>query len=90
MPGLPLSEDLRLAVLTRVRSGCDALLDRHVTRALGVQFEDDYVGMGGLGGADGLLETRRGYTFGHVTRRLGGYDRAVALTDAVEACLTAS
>jgi len=90
VPGLALSEDLRLAVLAPVRSGYDALLDRDVRWGLGVQFEDDYVGMGGLGGADGLLETRRGYTFGHVTRRLGGYDRAVALTDAVEACLTAS
>jgi hypothetical protein len=60
-----------------------------VTWGLGVQFDETYVGMGGLGGSDGLADLRRGYTFGYVTRRLADHDRAVALADAVEAVLDA-
>jgi hypothetical protein len=52
-----------------------------------VQFEESYVGMGGLGGNDGLADLSRGYAYGYVTRRLGDHERAIALTDAVEACL---
>jgi hypothetical protein len=43
--------------------------------------------MGGLGGSAGFAETRRGYSFGYVTRRLGDHDRAVALSDAVDEVL---
>jgi CubicO group peptidase (beta-lactamase class C family) len=82
-----LSEGLHAELLTPVATAYDALLDREVTWGLGLQFEDAYVGMGGLGGSDGMAEVARGYSFGYVTRRLGDHARAVALSDAVEACL---
>ena len=68
-------------------TGHDALLEQEVTWGLGVQFEEAYVGMGGIGGSAGFAELRRGYSFGYVTRRLADHDRAVALSDAVEAVL---
>lgn len=85
VPLLP--EDAGHELLTPVATGHDALLDREVTWGLGVQFEDSYVGMGGLGGSDGFADTRRGYSFGYVTRRLADHDRAVALSDTVAAVL---
>ena len=85
-----LSEQLAAELLTPVATGPDALLDREVTWGLGVQFDETYVGMGGLGGSDGLADLRRGYSFGYVTSRLADHDRAVALTDAIEAVLDAT
>lgn len=82
-----LSSRLRDQLLSPVATGPDPLLDRQVTWGLGVQFEDSYVGMGGLGGSDGLADLARGYSFGYVTRRLADHARSIALTDAVEACL---
>ncbi len=82
-----LPEEVRLEMLTPVATGPDALLEREVTWGLGVQFEEAYVGMGGIGGSVGFAELRRGYSFGYVTRRLADHDRAVALSDAVEAVL---
>ena len=87
--GLPLSDGIHRELLTPQRTGHDALLDAEVTWGLGPQFEESYVGMGGLGGSDGLLETSRGYSFGYVTRRLADHDRAIALGDAAEAVLDA-
>lgn len=79
-----LPEEVRRQMLTPVATGPDALLETDVTWGLGVQFEEALVGMGGLGGSAGFAETRRGYSFGYVTRRLGDHDRAVALSDAVD------
>jgi CubicO group peptidase (beta-lactamase class C family) len=82
-----LSDGLAAELLTPVATGPDAMLDREVTWGLGVQFEESYVGMGGLGGADGLADLERGYSFGYVTRRLADHDRAIALSETVESCL---
>jgi hypothetical protein len=82
-----LSPALSAQLLTPVATGHDKVLDREVTWGLGVQFEESYVGMGGLGGADGMADVERGYSFGYVTRRLADHDRAIALSDTVEACL---
>jgi CubicO group peptidase (beta-lactamase class C family) len=82
-----LSDGLRAELLSPVASGYDALLDRDVTWGLGVQFEESYVGMGGLGGNDGIADVERGYSFGYVTRRLGDHERAIALSETVESCL---
>lgn len=84
-----LSDALRAEWLTPAASGHDALLDRDVTWGLGVQFEGSSVGMGGLGGSDGLTDVARGYSYGYVTRRLGDHDRAIAVGDALEAVLDA-
>jgi CubicO group peptidase (beta-lactamase class C family) len=82
-----LPEDVRGELLTPVATGHDELLDGEVIWGLGVQFEEPYVGMGGLGGSAGFADTRRGYSFGYVTRRLADHDRATALGDAVAAVL---
>jgi len=82
-----LSDRLMTELLTPVATGHDALLDREVTWGLGVQFEESYVGMGGLGGSDGEANLELGFSFGYVTRRLANHDRAIALSDAVEAVL---
>lgn len=84
-----LSDRLRAELLTPVATGHDELLDREVTWGLGVQFDESSVGMGGLGGSDGLADLHRGYSYGYVTRRLADHDRSVALTDAIEAVLDA-
>lgn len=82
-----LSPGLRDAAFSAVAKGHDLLLERDVVWGLGVQLEDDYVGMGGLGGCDGLAETARGYAYGYVTRRLADHERAIALSDTVEGIL---
>jgi CubicO group peptidase (beta-lactamase class C family) len=82
-----LSDAVRAQLLTPAATGPDPLLDRDVTWGLGVQFEESYVGMGGLGGNDGFADLDRGYSFGYVTRRLGDHDRSIALSEAVESCL---
>jgi CubicO group peptidase (beta-lactamase class C family) len=78
---------LREEVLRPVKEGPDLLLGRDVAWGLGVQFEESYVGMGGLGGSDGLVDVERGYSYSYVTRRLADHARAVSLTDTFEACL---
>lgn len=82
-----LSPEMSAELRTPVATGHDAMLDREVTWGLGVQFEAAYVGMGGLGGADGLTDLRRGYSYGYVTRRLADHERAIAVGDAIEAVL---
>lgn len=85
--GLPLSPDLRAELLRPQLTSYDLLLERDVSWGLGVQFEEAYVGMGGIGGSDGLAQTELGYAFGYVTRRLWNHDRAIALSDTVEGVL---
>jgi hypothetical protein len=74
--------------LRPVAEGHDALLDRSVAWGMGLQFDEGYAGMGGIGGSDGEVHVEKGFAFGYVTRRLGDHDRAIALTDTVETCLT--
>jgi CubicO group peptidase (beta-lactamase class C family) len=83
------SPALRAEVLAPVAEGHDALLDRSVAWGMGLQFDEGYAGMGGIGGSDGEVNVGRGFAFGYVTRHLGNHDRAIALTDTVEACLPA-
>jgi hypothetical protein len=86
MPAL-LSGDLLAEATRPAMVGPDLVLDRDVAWCLGVQSEESYVGMGGLGGSDALCDRRRGYAYGFVTRRLLDHERSIALTDAFEACL---
>jgi CubicO group peptidase (beta-lactamase class C family) len=87
--GVPplLSEDLLAEATRPAMVGPDLVLGDDRAWCLGVQIDESYVGMGGLGGSDGLLDRGRGYAYGYVTRRLLDHDRAIALTDAFEACL---
>ena len=81
------SPGLQAELLRPTTEAHDALLDRMVAWGLGLQFEESYAGMGGLGGSDGFVEQERGYSFGYVTRRLGDHDRATSLAETVESCL---
>ena len=84
------SPELQAEVLRPVAGEHDALLDRSVAWGMGLQFEESYAGMGGIGGSDGMVDLERGYSFGYVTRRLADHDRAISLADTVEECLAAS
>jgi hypothetical protein len=87
LPERLFSPALQAEVLAPVAEGHDALLDRSVAWGMGLQFEDGYAGMGGIGGSDGEMNLEKGYAFGYVTRRLAGHDRAISLADTVESCL---
>jgi CubicO group peptidase (beta-lactamase class C family) len=89
LPERLFSPALQAEVLTPVAEGHDALLDRSVAWGLGLQFEESYAGMGGIGGSDGMVNLDKGYAFGYVTRRLADHDRAISLADTVESCLGA-
>ena len=54
---------------------------------MGLQFDESYAGMGGIGGSDGTVDLERGYAFGYVTRRLGDHDRAISLAETFESSL---
>jgi len=84
------SPELQAEVLRPVAGEHDALLDRSVAWGMGLQFEESYAGMGGIGGSDGMVDLERGYSFGYVTRRLADHDRAISLADTVEECLAAA
>jgi hypothetical protein len=83
------SSPLQAEVLQPVAEGHDALLDRTVAWGMGLQFDEGYAGMGGIGGSDGEVHLGKGYAFGYVTRRLADHDRAITLADTVESCLAA-
>ena len=54
---------------------------------LGFAIDGDDFGMGGLGGSYGGASTDGRYAFGFVTGTMGSDDRAVALENALRACL---
>ncbi len=87
LPEPVFSPALRAEVLQPFAEGHDALLDRSVAWGMGLQFDEGYAGMGGIGGSDGAVHLERGFAFGYVTRRLANHDRAIGLADTVEACL---
>ncbi|WP_432841166.1 serine hydrolase domain-containing protein [Dactylosporangium sp. CA-092794] len=69
--------------------GFDRLLEEDATWTLGWRRDEDWIGMGGIGGssAGGHLTDPDGYRMAYVTRHLAGHDRSNALYDALEACL---
>jgi CubicO group peptidase (beta-lactamase class C family) len=90
LPTSLFSPALQAEVLQPIAEGHDALLDRSVAWGMGLQFDERYAGMGGIGGSDGEVNLEREFAFGYVTRHLGNHDRAIALTDTVEGCLAAA
>jgi CubicO group peptidase (beta-lactamase class C family) len=90
LPERLFSPALQAEVLQPVAEGHDELLDRSVAWGMGLQFEEGYAGMGGMGGSDGEVHLEKGYAFGYVTRRLADHDRAISLADTVERCLGAA
>jgi CubicO group peptidase (beta-lactamase class C family) len=89
LDGVRLFRESTVSELTRVQyAGPDLLLGNPVQWGLGVQIDDDGSwGMGGIGGNLAYADPARGYTFAYVTRRLGGFDRVDALTEALHDCL---
>ncbi|MER7283261.1 serine hydrolase domain-containing protein [Dactylosporangium sp. NPDC000244] len=70
--------------------GVDRLLEEDAIWTLGLRRDEDWIGMGGIGGSSGggRLADPDGYRMAYVTRHLAGHDRGNALYDAVEGCLS--
>ena len=79
-----LGPDLHAAFTTGQATGHDVVLDREVTWTLGLQVDDEDLGMGGLGGCAGWFSFADGNAVGYVTRGLGGHDRADDLWEALQ------
>ncbi len=71
-----LGPELHQGMLTAQAQGHDRLLDREVTWTLGLQLDEQDIGMGGAGGCAGWHSLTGGEAVGVVTRGLG--DHALA------------
>ncbi|MEV1290387.1 serine hydrolase domain-containing protein [Micromonospora sp. NPDC049679] len=89
LDGVRLFSENTVSELARVQyAGPDLLLGNPVRWGLGMQIDEDGSwGMGGIGGNLAYADPARGYTLAYVTRRLGGFDRVDALTEALHSCL---
>jgi CubicO group peptidase (beta-lactamase class C family) len=69
--------------------GFDRLLEEDAIWTLGWRRDENWLGMGGIGGssAGGFLDDPAGYRMAYVTRHLADHDRSNALYDAVKSCL---
>ncbi|WP_433219304.1 serine hydrolase domain-containing protein [Dactylosporangium sp. CS-047395] len=69
--------------------GVDRLLEEDAVWTLGWRRDEDWVGMGGIGGssAGGRLDDPDGYRMAYVTRRLADHDRGNLIYDTLEAGL---
>jgi len=79
-----LGPDLRSAFVSPAASGHDLVLDRDVTWTLGMQVDDEELGMGGAGGCAGWWSFTGRYAAGFVTRGLGGHDRGEQVWEFLE------
>ncbi len=68
-------------------TGHDRLLDREVTWTLGLQVDEDGLGMGGIGGCDAYVDTRHGFGYAYLTRRLADHSRSERVLAALESVL---
>ncbi len=82
-----LFDDLPAPMRRPEMTGPDRLLDMESTWGLGVGFEGDAYGMGGLGGSLAWVDPARGYAYAYLTARLGEHDRAEAVERALHAVL---
>ncbi len=78
-----LFDDLPDAMRSPEMTASDRLLDMESTWGLGVGFEGDAYGMGGLGGSLAWVDPARDLTFAYLTARLGEHDRAEAAERAI-------
>jgi CubicO group peptidase (beta-lactamase class C family) len=65
-------------------TGHDLLLDREVTWTLGLQRDQEDIGMGGAGGSSGWWSLEGGYAAAYVTRGLGTHDRGEAFWELLD------
>jgi CubicO group peptidase (beta-lactamase class C family) len=83
-----LGEALHAAFTTPVINAHDVLLDREVTWTLGLQVDDYGVGMGGIGGCDAYADTRHGFGYAYLTRRLADHSRSEQVLTALDSVLS--
>lgn len=83
-----LGSDLHTEFLRPAVTGHDRLLDREVTWTLGLQADDDGLGMGGIGGCDAYVDTRHGFGYAYLTRRLADHSRSERVLAALESVLS--
>jgi CubicO group peptidase (beta-lactamase class C family) len=82
-----LGPTLHRELLTPVVTGHDLMLDREVTWTLGLQLDDHGYGLGGLGGCDAYVDTRHGFGYAYLTRRLADHRRSEQVLAALEQVL---
>lgn len=83
-----LGAELHAGFTTPAVTGHDRLLDREVTWTLGLQSDNDGLGMGGIGGCDAYVDTRHGFGYAYLTRRLGDHSRSERVIAALESVLS--
>ncbi len=79
-----LGPELHRAFVTSQASGHDLVLDLQVSWTLGLQLDDEAIGMGGAGGCAGWV-SHGGTAVGWVTRGLGDHTKGDALWDLLAA-----
>jgi hypothetical protein len=67
--------------------GHDRLLEREVAWTPGLQADEYGMGMAGLGGCDAYADTRYGFGYAYLTRRLGDHSRSERIIAAIESVL---
>lgn len=82
-----LGPELYAEFVTPAVTGHDRLLEREVTWTLGMQVDDDGLGMAGIGGCDAYADTRHGFGYAYLTRRLADHSRSERVLAALEEAL---
>jgi len=83
-----LGPELHTEFVSPAVSGHDRLLDREVTWTLGLQVDEDGLGMGGIGGCDAYADTRHGFGYAYLTRRLCDHSRSERVLAALESVVS--
>jgi hypothetical protein len=65
----------------------DRLLEREVAWTPGLQADEYGLGMAGVGGCDAYADTRYGFGYAYLTRRLGDHSRSERIIAAIESVL---
>jgi CubicO group peptidase (beta-lactamase class C family) len=79
-----LGPDLHRELLAPQATGTDRVIGREVTWTLGLQRDDDDLGMGGAGGCSAWWSLRNGYAAAYVTRGLGSHERGDTVYELLE------
>ena len=85
--GSAVSKGIELELGTRAAPGVDLFTGGSERWGLGVGWEADGYGMGGLGGNLGWWSTQGRYALGFVTGRVADHDRCERVENALRSCL---
>jgi CubicO group peptidase (beta-lactamase class C family) len=83
-----LGPELYRAYLDPAVTAHDRLLDREVTWSLGLQVDEYGAGMAGIGGCDAYADTRLGFGYAYLTRRLDDHSRSERILASLESVLS--